>query len=448
MIRGALKALAADRRGVSAIVIALSMSALLGFAGLAIDVSIWYADKRAAQGAADSAAFSAAVDYNANASTTLAAETAKAVAAQYGFVNGSNGVTVTVNSPPHSGTHEVTGAFEVIISKNETIFFSALQHSSQSIAARAVGQVVTSGAGGPACILVEGNTASAEMYMNNGAAVALKNCGLADNGTSSSSVYLTGGASLSAASLVTVGGISTSNGATLTDTGAKVTGAAVTANPYTVTMSQAEGGVTPSCSGQVAPTAANTLTAGGKTYNITPGVYCGGIATGNGVTVNMAAGTYIMYGGYFSAQSGTLNASAGVTIVLTGSGTNYAVMDVANGNTFTLTAPTSGALAGVAVYADPNAPAPSGVLTPSSTCGTAGTNCNAFAGGVGMKITGAVDIPSQGAQFTNGSSNASSCTQLIAYSIAMAGGAQFNNSCTGVGTKQIGGTTTTVSLVE
>src|ERR1700680_2024689 len=61
-----LVALGKDRRGVSAILFALSAPALIGAMGLAAEVSYWYSDNRAMQHAADSAAIAAATTGGAN----------------------------------------------------------------------------------------------------------------------------------------------------------------------------------------------------------------------------------------------------------------------------------------------------------------------------------------------------------------------------------------------
>ena len=451
MSRWSFAELWSDRRGVSAVVIALGLAALLGFAGLAIDVSLWYADKRAEQGAADSAAYSAAFTYNADgasgSASTFAIATAKAVAAQYGFVGGTNGVTVTVNNPPLSGTHRTSAAFEVIIAKTESAMLSVLQHGSQVVAARAVGAVVTTGGGGAACVLQTANTSFGEIYMTNGVTMSLNSCGVAANGTSSSAVTVIGGSSLTGATAQIVGNITTNNGGTVTISGSKTTGAAVTANPYASrTIAAAEAGYTIGCSaGASTPTSYN---GGGQTYTINPGVFCGGLSVSNGVTVTMNPGIYIIYGGVFSLQSGTVRAGSGVTIVLTGTGSNYAVANIANGMNLTLNAPTSGATAGLAIFADPAAPSMTSTLTNASSCGTVASECSSFAGGVSMNINGAVDAPAQGVQWSNGSNNSTACTQLVAYQITFTGGSKFTNNCSGSGTSQIGGSSSTVSIVE
>src|SRR5215469_4258124 len=84
----------ADQSGNYLIMMALLMPVLIGFVGLGTDYALWVYTHQAAQAAAESAAVSAATAAN-----NLTVE-AQAVTASYGFVDGSNGVTVTVNQPP------------------------------------------------------------------------------------------------------------------------------------------------------------------------------------------------------------------------------------------------------------------------------------------------------------------------------------------------------------
>lgn len=117
---------------------ALSATILIGCAGLGAEVALWYIDKRAAQNAADTAAYSALIAYHAGETTDFAA-TAKAVAAQYGFLDAQGGVSVAVNQPPQSGPHSGDPtAIEVIISAPEVPLFSKLFLSAPSVVARAV----------------------------------------------------------------------------------------------------------------------------------------------------------------------------------------------------------------------------------------------------------------------------------------------------------------------
>src|SRR6266480_4171415 len=79
-----------DQSGGVIILTALAITMLVGLVGLALDVGMWYRTNRAMQNAADAAVIAAAT----NGTSTYQAE-AKAVAATYGFVDGSGGITVT-----------------------------------------------------------------------------------------------------------------------------------------------------------------------------------------------------------------------------------------------------------------------------------------------------------------------------------------------------------------
>src|SRR5262244_1192464 len=76
-----------DRSGASAVVIAVSMTGLLGLAGLGTEVAMWYVGKRTMQAATDSAACSAAMaKYNGQSQTQFTRE-ARSVAGTYNFVD-------------------------------------------------------------------------------------------------------------------------------------------------------------------------------------------------------------------------------------------------------------------------------------------------------------------------------------------------------------------------
>lgn len=407
-----------DEAGVSAVAVGLCLTAMLGFAGMAVDVGVWYADKRAAQGAADSAAFSAGQDLYAGDTATGAAANAKAVTAQYGFTDGVGGVTVTFNNPPTSGPNtSTTGAVEVIVRKSESLFFSGFYRSTASIGARAV--AVSGSAGGGFCVEALDTTPAttvntAGIDLTNGANIDLSQCGLQLNTPGSDALVVSGGAKLIAQTLSIVGNYSLSNGGSINVTGTKTTGAPALPDPYANVS-------TPS------PGACNYSSG---TYNgtLSPGTYCGGLTVTNGTSATMSPGVYIIDRGTFQVSGGsTLNAGAGVTIVLTSStGSNYANVEIDNGANVTITAPSSGATSGMAIMQDRNTPY--GSVT--------------IAGGSKMNVTGALYFPTQMVNFANGSTNNSTCTQLIAYRVNYAGGSKFGNSCTGVGTTAIGSSST------
>src|SRR5579862_8150988 len=82
-----------DRSGNVAVIMAFALPVLVGTLGLGFEVAVWYQVNRSMQHAADSAAIAAATNGSSNYNVE-----ALAVAAQYGFVNGANNVTVTASN--------------------------------------------------------------------------------------------------------------------------------------------------------------------------------------------------------------------------------------------------------------------------------------------------------------------------------------------------------------
>jgi Flp pilus assembly protein TadG len=87
-----LRRLRADERGATSIMMGILMIPLVGFLALGFEVSNWYLITRGMQNAADAATLAAAINNSANYGVE-----ANAVAAQYGFVNGVNNITITPN---------------------------------------------------------------------------------------------------------------------------------------------------------------------------------------------------------------------------------------------------------------------------------------------------------------------------------------------------------------
>jgi Flp pilus assembly protein TadG len=91
---------ATDSSGAFAVPVAIALVVLLGFAGLGGEVASWYVARRTMQGAADSAAYTAAYAKAANATTAIYTSEATSVASSYGFVDGSSGVAVGSTARP------------------------------------------------------------------------------------------------------------------------------------------------------------------------------------------------------------------------------------------------------------------------------------------------------------------------------------------------------------
>ena len=125
----------APDRGAIAVVAALVLIVLMGMVALVVDGGYLAMRRRAIQHVADAAALAGAV---ALPTSATAISDARANATTNGYTNGSNGVTVTVNSPYSSSTRQI----EVIVQASVPTFLGkALKINSGTIYGRAVAKV-------------------------------------------------------------------------------------------------------------------------------------------------------------------------------------------------------------------------------------------------------------------------------------------------------------------
>jgi hypothetical protein len=379
---------------------------IMGFVSLATEVGYILLVQREMQSAADSAAVSGATALTRGTPANYQVE-AQAVASASGFTNGSSGTVVTVSSPPTDGSHAgVTGAVEVVISRPQTVsLMSLFGQSSINVGVRGVA-TVGSGSG---CALQLLSGASVGVSVSNGAVVNLTSCGLGSNSTSSTAVSITGGAVVNAETVSVVGGASLSNGGSINPSSGLKTAQPAVTDPY---------------AGVTVPTYSGCSNGTGKSYGysatvqtLNPGVWCNGVSFTSSAQISLNPGVYIVNQGNFNVGGAVVMNGVGVTIVLTSStGSNYANVTIGNGASVTLSAPTSGATAGLVFFGDRNAPA---------------SNSNSLQGGSTLALTGVMYFPSQLVIFSNGTSNPSGCTELIAGTMQFTGGATFSNNCAG-----------------
>jgi len=405
-----------DESGNYLIISAILTPLLVGFVGFGTEYGLWVSKQQQMQAATDAAAFSAATLLT-NAPGGDATTEANGVASSFGFVNGSNGVTVQVNQPPASGTHASTaGAVEVVIQQPQKQLFSAiLSPGSVNITARSV---ALSGSNGLGCVLSLSSTASGATTLQGTADVALTGCTLYDNSNSSSALTVGGSSSLSALAVDVVGDISGKSSITAGD--GVTTAAGSMGDPYSSASY-------PSFSGcnYNNYSAKNTVT-------LSPGVYCNGLSLNAGANVTLQPGTYYIDRGSLSVNGGATLTGDGVTLVFTSStGSNYANATINGGATVNLSAPTTGSTAGIVMFGDRDAPV--------------GTTYK-FNGGAAQIFTGAIYVPQGAAQYAGGANTSKACTQLVANTITFTGNANFAINCSGTGTKPLGSATAT--LVE
>jgi hypothetical protein len=399
--------LAADRSGASAVMVGLAITVLLGLTGLGTEGAEWYVSKRTMQGAADASAYGAALAGTINYTTE-----AKAIAASYGFVDQTAGVTVAVNNPPLSGNYTTnSSAVEVVIQQPQQRLLSNFYLASNpTIAARAV---VLRGLG-PDCVLALNGTASADAFINGTTDVNLIKCGLAVNSNSASALDIVGSAQINADSASVVGGIS-GNG-TLTTVNGTFTGAAAVPDPYANVQIPDY---------QALPCTA--LPINGQTIDanqVNGGIvrFCGSLSLSGHETITLENGIFILDGGSLSVNNSTLNLINAAIVLTSSNGSNYGTVSIHGGATINATAPTTGPMVGIAFYQDRNAPA--------------GTS-NDFSGGTTQNIQGAIYFPSEIVNFAGGTQTGSGCTQIVAGEIDFKGNANLESNCTGKGVKTI-----------
>ncbi len=405
----------ASERGSVAVQIGISLIVILGFVALGMEVGYLLLKQREMQSAADSAAISGATALSSGRPADYTVE-AKGVASASGFTNGVGGVVVTVNSPPTKGVYAgVAGAIEVAISQPQTVgLIKLFRAGTINVGARAVATVGT----GSGCVLQLISSASVGISVTNGANVNLVQCGMGVNATGSTALSMSGGASVNAQAVTVVGRASITNGASINPSSALKILQPATTDPYA-------GVALPSYSGCSNGTNKSYGHSNSGLQTLNPGVWCKGVSFTNDAQIKLNPGVYIVDRGNFSVGGGITMNGTGVTIVLTSStGSGYANVTIGNGASVTLSAPTSGATSGMVFYGDRRAPA---------------SNSNDLEGGAVLNLTGAIYFPSQLVVFSNGISNPSGCTQLIAGTIQFMGGARFQNNCNGTGVLSIGG---------
>jgi Flp pilus assembly protein TadG len=419
-----------DEEGSYLVLFAFLMPVLVGVAGLGTEGGLWLYTQQALQGAADSAAVSAAYAY-ANNSNVLTQ--AQAITATYGLVCGS-GVTCTVNQPPKSGNYTTNpDAIEVILARSQKPLFSSIWSTkSFNIEARSVALAPQ-----PCGVLALDPSVSGAVTLAFLARVNLTGCPLFSDSSSGSSIDLILAVITATGNGGTVGTVGNVSDFCCGISPTPTTGDKPITDPYlsvplpTFTVPKNQAGCT---GGGAFSSKTPAMPKNGAVLN--PGVYCEGIIL-SGVSVTMNPGMYILYAldsnGTLQMTNSTLTGNGGVTLVFTGAvGSSYETMSVDADSTINLTAPTTGPTAGMVMYGDRNMPP---------------GNAYTFALGAFLNATGAVYLPRGNVTFAGIAGSTANCTLLIADKITFFGFAGIQDECSGVGTFSIA-TPGAVALVE
>jgi Flp pilus assembly protein TadG len=400
------------QNGSALIIVAISMIALLGIVGLAVDTGNAVRIKTQMQNAADAAAL-AGVSSLYNGGTlvtcpgsgtpcTTAKTKATAIATANGFTQNGTNPAVTVNIPPTLATVtsscplsayiNQSGVVQVCISQPvNTFFMNVLGISSVPISAAVTASLLTTSL---PCALALSSTGTALTMSGNAGITATPPCSIDIN----SNLSVGGNASL------TAGAINVSGTATVTSNGQE------TPAPTTNATRQAD----PFANLQL-PTPGTCLAAINATGNaniiINPGTYCGGISVSANAEVTVNQGVYILMGGGLSVSgNGEITSNGvGVSFYNTGNTTyTYGTIAISGNATVNLTAPMNGPLSGMLFVQNP-----------------LNTKTVAISGNAGDTFNGNMYFPTSELDLS-GNSGTITTGLLVANTIVISGNASFN----------------------
>jgi hypothetical protein len=337
---------ARDERGTVAIIMGVLLVPLVAAIGIGFEVSNWYRVTRAMQNAADAAAVAAAT----NGGPTYGTEAA-AVAAQYGFVHGVNNVTITSSNTsacPGGGANcysvSISGYVPLLLA--QIVGFGGDARINGIAEKRLAASAVASAGATPTsfCLLALGDPG----IRTNGAPKANMQCNVMSNSGATCNGHSLG-APIGAAH-------KTNNGCGVN----QQSNVAAAADPYAALVSNIPANPCSSYpqepSGKKDPALpASNLWSG--TQSLSGNVFvCGDLQLNGNVLINAPAGAVLVIeNGQLDTNGFTFQTTSGsgLTVVFSGDNSGSYTHAPTGGGTIDITAPTSGAWSGVAIYQDP-----------------------------------------------------------------------------------------------
>ena len=204
--------------GATAVYFALIAPVLIGFAGLGSEAGVWLVTERKLQHIADLAAYSGATRGLSTTSAALISAAAQERATSSGLRATD---TFILNTPPTSGPNVGRAGFVEVITRR-----TIDRHLTKLVSGTATSFVISTravagameGTGEPVCMLALSPSASPAFAVGGSATVNVIGCAFAANSTASDSFDMIGAkVTVSGSCLYSVGGVSVTEGLTLTD---------------------------------------------------------------------------------------------------------------------------------------------------------------------------------------------------------------------------------------
>jgi len=430
-----LSRLRSDERGNIAVMMAFLLPILAGGLGLGFEFTNWYLQTRAMQNAADSAAMAAASNNGSNYDIE-----AKAVAAQYGFVDGANNVSVT---PSNTATCPSGGntCYSVTISSAVPLFLSQIigyqgdrtinGAQKKSLTSAAIAQQTTIQQ--PICLLALNQ--NGQSLRTNGA----PNSNFTGCSVMSNSAATCNGSNLNANYGLAHG---TNNGCG----NKQKSNIPVVADPYYSMSTKIPSNTCssyPQLSKHGSTWSGGTSLTGSKSYsgNVQ---FCGDVQLTGDVVINtpdnVTGATIVIQNGLLDLNGHTFSTANGsaVTVIFSGTSGSYShyPTDLKNGGVLNIQAPSAGNFPGVAIYQDP-------ALTNGVNVTYAGNNPT-------WDITGLVYLPNADVQVSGDvgqSKYGEDCFVMVAGTILINGTSNiYSQSPNGAGCKLAGLTMPTATI--
>jgi hypothetical protein len=287
---------------------------------------------------------------------------------------------------------------EVIVSQPQPTFFMKVGgFTSVPVSGRAVASAASSASG---CVYVL-NPSAANAFSDSGSAVLSSACGIYIDSNSSLALNISGSAQITATNIGIVGQYSESGSSKVSPT--PVTGITPFSDPLAGVPEPTIGSCT-SQSGTISGSASVTLN---------QGTFCGGINISGSAKVTFNSGTYILDGGGLTISGSASAVGTQVTFYdTTSSGHPYAGINISGSSATSLSAPTSGPLAGILFFQDRSIVS----SVPSTVSGSSG-----------QVYTGALYFPTTPLNYS-GSSSLSPYVVLVAWTLTISGSTTINDN--------------------